>query len=242
MKIAVYGDSFACGFPQNKHFSWYNILAEKLGGTVFDEHGQEGYGIAWGGRATYLSYKNFLKYYKDYDFNIFVAGDPYRHTKEYIWEDRIYYVSNINCLEWATERKIISELDAELLRGWFLMSDHDYLIDAQELMLRDIEQKDPKCLIIPSQIQTSFTQERMIKSNMNFGLTALHGIQLRSMVAPRDYWPKQEPPDKISCHFSIEVNQWLANALYEYLTNNKKLELPEHIPHRHDYRYYFEEQ
>ena len=241
MKIAIYGDSFATGFHVNKHFAWYNILAKKLGGTVFNEQGEEGYGIAWGGRATYLSYKNFLKYYKNYDFNIFIAGDPYRHTKEYIWEDRLYYVSNINSIEWALERKIINDVDADMLKGWFLSSDINFLKDAQDLFLRDIKNKDSKCLIIPAQQEYSFTKEFMDKSNMNFGLSQLHGVMLKSMKCPSGFWANKEPPNKIACHFTEEVNEWLANSVYEYITNNKKLELPEHIHHTYDYRYYFEE-
>lgn len=243
MKIAIYGDSFASGFPMNKHFAWYNLLAEKLGGKVFDHKDEEGFGIAWGGRATYLSYKNFLKYYKNYDFNIFIAGDPYRHTKEYTLKiNAPFYISNYNTVEPSFESGIIDRKEADYLTGWFMMSDHEYLIDMQELILRDIESKDSKCLMIPSQRQTSFIKERMNKLNMDFGLTDLHGVQLKSMKSPPGYWAKSEPPDKISCHYSVETNQWLANAVYDYLTNNKKLELPEYIPHEYDYRYYYEEQ
>lgn len=242
MKIAVYGDSFGTSFPQNKHFAWFNLLAEKVNGKVFDEEGKEGYGIAQGGRATYLSYKNFLKHYKNYSLNIFIAGDPYRHTKEYKWNDKIFYISNANSIDWSVANGVIDEVEAELLRGWFLLSDHEFLTCAQDLILNDIKSKDPKCLIIPSQITNSFTSEFSVQHNMNFGLTQLHGVMLRSMNSPSDYWPRQEPPDRISCHYSVEVNHWLANAVYEYLTQNKKLELPEHIPHTHNYRYYFEEQ
>ena len=247
MKIAIYGDSFATGYDENIHFAWYNLLAKKLGGRIVDDKGREGKGIAWAGRSTYASYKNFLKYYQNYHFNIFIAGDPYRYIKSYYNEKMNsvdgpleYNISNLNCVDPAVENEIIDKKEAEHFTGWFMMSDHDYLQDMQELILRDVEKKDPKCLIIPSQIETSFVSSRMVKMNMKFGLTRLYELQYTFMNSPNGYWSNKEPANKISCHYSPETNEWLANAVYDYLTNNKKLELPDHIPHQHDYRYYFD--
>lgn len=242
MKIGVFGDSYAAAFKENYYFAWFNLLAKKLGGEVIDHNGNKNLGISWGGRPTYKSYKLFLKYYKNYDFNIFIAGDPFRYTKPYLASGNEFWISNFNTVEPSLKAGWIDQKEADLLTGWFMKSDYDFLADMQELILQDIERHDPKVYIIPSQIETSFTKKRMEQSNMNFGLTQLFTAQLKYLNSPKDFWPKKEPINKISCHFTHETNEWLANALYDNLIHQKKLEIPDNIPHKHDYRYVFEEQ
>jgi len=248
MKIAVYGDSYSVANWQCDKIAWYNILAEKLGGTVYDEKGLIRAGIGAGGRPVFLSYKNFLKYHKNYDFNIFVVGDPYRYTKQYSLNNHEFYATNLNTVDYLLAQGEIDKKEAEYLTGWFLKTDYDFLNTAHELMLQDIERHDPKVLMIPSHRKGtaidgtigSFNEERMKRLNMDFGLTDLVRTQLDCLGAAPDWYWKTENPERICCHFTEETNAWLANELFDYIKHNKKLELPKYIHHTKDYKYYYE--
>lgn len=242
MKIAVYGDSFTVEFDATRRFAWFNLLAQKMGGVVENEFMLDSsFGI--GGASTFYSYKKFLESYKRYDFVIFVAGDPYRYTKPIYYNNGTRFISNVStAIYYMKNPNITSYFKSQLekLLTWFEVSDADFQEAAQNLILSDVANKTGgKCLILPAN-DMSFNEEKRLHYNTgDFTLTDFCKVMHKSLRVPEGKM-QNEKIDKICCHFTEEGNNLLANMLYESLTNQTVLKLPESIQHNNTWDYYYE--
>ena len=161
MKFAIYGDSFAESSwtfdpkPELDALAWTTLLAQRLGATSIDYYAQ-------GGSSFFYSYQRMLATADQYDRAIITVSEPNRYTKELAGHrftspppERAHYPG-------------VSSLTLRNLLGWFYSLDHDFMITAQELMIRDIESRWPNTVIVPS-FSNSFTGARAARWR-NFSL------------------------------------------------------------------------
>ena len=236
MKIAIYGDSFSASHLAAEKFAWYNLLAKKIGGVATS------YGL--GASSTFWSYKKFLEHHSKYDINIFIASDALKYTKLVDMGGGIMKpISGMKSLEWHTNLPNFDEQakdTLEKIKSWFLVSDEEFMVTAQELILQDIERKG-KTIILASELHTAFVPERIKKSVSTFGMWDLAKLVWDSLDIPYDKKSitLQEKEDKIAAHLTEEGNNLLADLLYKNITEGSIMTLPNHIPHMHKYDYYY---
>lgn len=267
MKIGLYGDSFTESHHPAQHFAWYNQLATKLGGEVYNfEWNKPGLSYGKGASSTFWSYKNFLKYHEKHDLNIFIASDPLKYPKLlplFGYDQDQVPISGLNSIEWYENDPRLTDEGQEMLlqvKHWLMISDEEFMSTVQELILQDMERRSKsKLLILASDLQhgPAFTSERKKNTFMPFGMWDIVRVMMRSLgsVSEKNHFynmesggkfgtipilPKleEERPDMIAAHMTEEANTWLANSLYNYIINNQPMELPEHIPHRFHYTKY----
>lgn len=245
MKIGVYGDSFTTSHIPARHFAWYNLLAQKLGGRVYnaeDDFYDYSYGL--GGSSTFYSYKYFLKYHMQHDLNIFVASDVLKYTKLVdIFDSGPSAISGLNSLEYYINnpKTLPTSIDlCEKIKSWFLVTDEEFMWTAQELILRDIESKG-NVIILAADLNTAFTKDRREKSVVKFGLWDFAHVMYDSLGIHKlkTGITLTEKEDKIAAHYTEEANHALADILYDHIKNGIRMKLPAAIPHRHDVNYYF---
>lgn len=245
MKLGVYGDSFTSATMEANHFGWYNILAGMLGGEVYNFErniSQITYGL--GAASTFFSYKHFLKNYDKHDLNIFVASDARKYTKlvKLFEEDDKKPISGMASLEWYLYDPRLTEDGKDTLdkiRSWFFVNDEEFMISAQELILRDIESKG-NTIILAAAIDETFIPERRKKYIANFGLWDFVNRIHDSLDCRDNNKRGDERPDKIAAHMTYEGNYLFASLLYNYITKKEFMVLPNFIKHEHPYTYYYQ--
>lgn len=250
MSIGIFGDSFATSHMQSRHFAWYNILAKKLGTKIYNYEIDEENTYGLGASSTFYSYKKFIKYHHKHEYNIFIASYAQKYTKLinfYDDDDALYPLSGINTLDWYLNDPKLPNTSRELLekiRCWFLVNDEEFMNVAQELMLQDIETKGgKKTIIITADIDESFCEKRKEKSPINFGLwdlAKLMWIELGISHKESERYVQNEKLDKIACHMTETTNHILADIIYDHIKTNKRMTLPNRIPHEHTWEYYYE--
>lgn len=248
MTIGIYGDSFAISHLQSRHFAWYNLLAEKLNTIVYNHENNEIQTYGLGASSTFYAYKKFIKYHHLHEYNIFIASYAQKYpklvnlTKE---EDHLIPISGINSLEWYIDDPNITADGKELLeriKSWFLVNDEEYMITAQELMLQDMERRCGKnVIILCSNVEESFCQERKEKSCVNFGLWDLANLMYKEIGINHSnrVHTLNEKQDKISCHMTETTNHVLADMIYNHIKTGEKMIMPESIPHNHTWEHYY---
>lgn len=248
MTIGIYGDSFTKSHKQSKHFAWYTLLAEKLNTTVYNYETNEEDTYGLGASSTFYAYKKFIKYHHLHEYNIFVASYAQKYPKLVRLtneEDNLVPISGINSLEWYLTDPSVTAGGKELLnriKSWFLVNDEEYMTTAQELMLQDIERKCGKnVIILCSNIEESFCQERREKSCVNFGLWDLVNLMYTEIGINHNNRERthNEKQDKISCHLTETTNHVLADMIYNHINTGEKIIMPDTIPHKHTWEYYY---
>lgn len=251
LMIGIYGDSFTAPHAQANHFAWFNLLATKLGGMVYNfdtNKSHQSYGS--GGAPTFETYKKFKKYFRKHDINIMTVTDSWRFPSgiqlEKFGRKYLGYSNVIEFLENEQQNLTSKEIETiEHLKSWYLVNDTEFMELAQELMLREIETLCPNVLLLPASAST-FKQERKNKSPFHFDLWGLHTVQCKSLGIhnkvsnhTKALLYQEEKHDKIACHLTFETNTVLAELIYDYLDKGKIVELPTTIKHNHDWTHYF---
>lgn len=240
MKLGIFGDSYACGHKQSQHFHWYNLLAEKL------EYEVQTHGL--GATSTFYSYNEFLNYHEKYDHIIFLVTNYGRYTKPFYLEStdgNPEWYSSINRVEHDLERTDITISERqhlEYLKGWFLVSDDDFLQTSQDLIVGNILNIRPESLIIPSfHKDYSLVAQRRIELEIDesgncytFQQTATSALGITSNTN------LLEKHDKIACHFTPEVSLAFTEAVYNKFKYNTPIVCPKQIKHDHTLDYYYE--
>ena len=246
MRLGVYGDSFTSSHMESNHFSWFNVLAEMLGGKVYNfERGITDITYGLGATSTFFSYKYFLKNYEKHDLNIFVASDARKYTKLVKLFDEDYFrpISGLASLEWYINDPKLTDEDKEMLeqiKSWFLVNDEEYMVMTQELILQDIENKGKdNVIILTAALEETFIPSRREKSDVTFGLWDFVHVIHNSLDCLSNTKRGEERPDKIAAHMTEEGNRLFANMLYNYITKKEKMILPKFINHEHNYTYYY---
>lgn len=247
MSIGIYGDSFASTRKETYRFAWYNLLAEKLNTHVYNYEDNIYNTYGHPATSTFFSYKKFLKYHDKHEYNIFVASDSGKYTKfvDLHVERGPVPVPGINSLEWHindTGLRYDAKEKLENIKAWLLVSDDEFMHTVQELILQDMERKAGKNLIIlASDIDQTYCEARKETSCANFGLWALANQMYKDMGVTDETrkYVLDEKKDKISCHLSEETNHVLADLLYNHIKTGEKMIMPQTIPHKHTWQYYF---
>lgn len=249
MKIGIFGDSFAAipAMESNYNDVWYNVLARKLNGTVYNfEQNVTGLGHGFGASPTYWSYKKFLKYYKFCDYIIFIASDAIKFPKfvDLYNNNKLLPISGIGSIEEYLKDKNMPQESVDLLNkihSWFIVTDMDFMYHMQELQLSDIERRvNGKVTIMAAQRETAFIKERIEKSPIKFGLWEFAKVLHKSTGGVM--FPNHcdlEKKDKIINHMTVEGNKYLADMLYDHITNGTVLKLPTFIKHEYTHEHYW---
>lgn len=267
MKIGLYGDSFTESHKPAQHFAWFNQLATKLGGEIYNfEYNVSGLSYGRGASSTYWSYKKFLKYHDRHDLNIFIASDPLKYPVllPIFGPDKdLVPLSGLNSIQWYENDPLLTDEGKEMLmqvKHWMMISNEEFMSTVQELILQDMEQRSKSRLIILAadlQHGPAFTPERKSQSFMKFGMWDVVRVMMRSLhsvsemnhfydvvpggqngtipILPRI---EEERPEMIAAHMTEEANTWFADHLYNYITHNEPMVLPDRIPHRFHYKEY----
>jgi len=247
MNIGLYGDSFSTSHQPAKHFAWYNLLAEKLGGKVYNYINHmdgESYGL--GASSTYWSYKRFLKYHHLHDINIFIASNPTKYPKllNLRGDGNLCPLSGINSLEWYIHDERVTDEGRDTLekiKSWYLVNDEEFMWDAHELMLQDIERTTQKPLYILSSEcgGISLNEERRKKNNINFGLWDVAFLAQKSLGCYGMNCTLNERQTMIAAHLPEETSVVFADLMYDYIVHGTKIVLPKYISHKHSYTEYY---
>lgn len=247
MTIGIYGDSFTTSHLPSRHFAWYNLLADKLGTTIYNHETNSQTTYGFGASSTFYAYKKFIKYHHLHEYNIFVASFSQKYTKliNLYGDDRLVPISGINSLEWYTSDPTVSSEGRDLLekiRSWFFVNDEEYMDTAQELMLQDVEKKGGRnTIIITADIDASFCKERKEKSCIDFGLWDLTKVMWKEIGinGTNQLRASDEKLDKISCHMTEPTNRLFANMMYNHIKTGEKMILPEKINHEYTWEHYY---
>jgi len=244
MKIAIYGDSFAEGSPQTKHFHWYNILGRLYNAQVTC------YGQA--GSSTFHSYKTLLEKYREYDLNILLVTHYGRYTRHLTFTmtgPKRFYVPSLR-----TASMMKTELDSQLLdsekemlshlENHFIVQDDEFLKTAQDCLIRNLLATVPNIIVLPC-FQEDFSMLNTLKQQLNLGASPscweFLGAQRKYFgitdQTQNNYIERQEA---IACHFTEETNEVYAQSVYDYIMNKKPISAPDIIAHRFNRDYYYE--
>ena len=165
MKIGIFGDSFADGRTlegdHNQH-SWATHLARGLGATSIGYH-------AHGGSPLYWSYQQILAHGHLYDRIILAVTEPQRFPVA-VGNNRQFVTGYPGADEFRNPLR-------DNLRGWFAVSDPDYLSVVQELFLGDLERRHPNIILIPC-FPTSFSDAR----RQSYGLFYLQSVNKLAQI------------------------------------------------------------
>lgn len=239
MKIGIYGDSFAAKWAFNKEENhWWYQLGKMLNAEA------KCFGIS--GSSTFFSYKNFLDNHKKFDINIFFPTNPWRYTKYFtLSSGRKEFLFSYDQIDVVADRyknqlKSSDLANFDNIRGWFLASDDEFNETCQSLMIKDVVSRDPKVIIYPS-FHDSLDAET--KHNLNLKIDSCAHDWMRKI----DQWfnvsvldNHTENLEVIACHFTPEINNRFASAMYNYIVKGEPVVVPiEPIKHEYNLEYYF---
>jgi hypothetical protein len=251
MKIGLYGDSFTESHHQAKPFAWYNLLAKKLGGVIynFDKH-EEGISYGKGASSTFWSYKNFLRHHEKHELNIFIASDPMKFPQLvpiFGPDAGAVPISGMRSLEWYKHDPMVTDEGREMLKhleSWTLISDEEFMTTVHELVLQDMERRSKgRLIILPADLTygSAFTPDRVQHSGIKIAMWDVARVAYRSLGHPGIASVQQERHHTIAAHLTEEVSEMFADMLYKYIVHGEEItHLPNHLPHRYSLNYYFD--
>lgn len=249
--IGIFGDSFASTHTESNHFAWYNLLAKKLDGTVYNfEQNQEHVSYGSGASTTFYNYKKFKKYHKRHQLNIMVVTDSWRYPSPLNLSNFSNLFLGFNNADYylRKEQSRLTKGDKEILehlKSWYMINDTDYMETTQEMILQEIETLCPNVLLLPASPET-FNDKRKAKSITDFSMWEYHAVQLSELGIKNKLFKStgsliqnEENKENIACHLSLESNEVFAELIFNYLNNKEKIKLPRSIPHKHNWDYYY---
>jgi len=223
MKIAIYGDSFACintkwdsGKMDKAHLgiSWVEIL---------ENAGHEITNFAESGSAFMFSYENLLKEHRNHDLNIFVVTDPQRtYIKAldgiklfgFTWAESEY--ERVKKLPFYPRKVVHLEIlksARAYLEHW---ADWEMMTHVQQVLVTNLWNIAPNTIVIPA------FSDSIEQTNTNLFDTAKYELEL---VNSKEF----EKFDfgyldcQRKCHFSNENNIVLGNKLLDAINNNQTI-------------------
>lgn len=247
MNIGLFGESFSTSHDPAKHFAWYNLLAKKLGGKVYNHINHlEGYSYGLGASSTYWSYKRFLQYHHLHDMNIFIASNPTKYPKLLNLRGDGHHtaLSGMNSLEMYLQDETVTDEGRDTLekiKNWYLVNDEDFMWDVHELMLQDMERVAQKPLFLLSSDcgGISFNEKRRKTNDIDFGLWDVAFLTQKSLGCYGMPCVHNERRDMIAAHLTEETSVVFADLMYDYIVHGTKVVLPKYISHKHSYTEYY---
>jgi hypothetical protein len=219
MKIAIYGDSFACintlwdrpGIEINTDIgpSWIEIL-ERAGHSISN--------FAVSGTAFMFSYETFLTEYRNHDLNIFVVTTPQRiYVKAldglpmfgYSWAESQY--DRIKKSSFYPKKQVHLEILASVqgyLKHWI---DWAMLEHVQHVLVNNLWSLASNTLIIPA------FSDSIAQTSANLFDAAKHELKLVDENTHNQF-DYNFLDCRRACHFSQENNQVLASKILNAIT------------------------
>ena len=240
MKIAVYGGSFAYRNTRTSNPAWFDILGERLGASSVTPFGK-------GGSSVFDAYKIFLENYKNFDFNIFLVNHWGQYTKEVngTWkngrEEKII-ISSLSSLEDVMKNYDWSESSIEYfnrIKSWFIVNVDEYEILIRELMLQDVEAKDPRSILIVGSnngLKDNLYSDERRKKQFSTGIGDYFSAQMKQFP---DSGNLIERETVMQTHFVPEASKIFAEAVYQYITTGEWPLVPEVIDHEFPVEHYY---
>jgi len=223
MRIALYGDSFACintkwgdtGTDRpEKGLSW---------GELLENHGHTISNFAKSGTAFMFSYDHFLREHKNFDLNIFVVTSPERLYVKALdgmcmfgwpWADSEH--ERVSKLPPYPRKEIHLEILKSVkiyLRDWV---DWEMMTHVQHLLVNNLWRLAPNTIVIPA------FENSMEQTTDDLFSAAKHELKLVNEEAYNNFdfgW--------LDCqrkfHFSEENNKVIADLIIDAIENNKKI-------------------
>ena len=245
MKVGIFGDSVAADGHAHPNQAWFRILADKLEWDIIGPNSIKNASFGLGACPTFYSYNLFLNNYKNFDYVFFIASDYAKYTQPVVVNGGCHYtggISNLEYLESLTDSKITKQRLA-MIKNWYMVSDNEFMMAAQELILKDIEDKmNGKVLMLPC-TSTSFTSNRFAKLNISLDFCMWNVVvsMLESYKYPQalEIYNKLKESKYITNHLSQEMNLALADMLYGHIVNNSLIEIPKNIIHNYPLSHYY---
>ena len=240
MNISIFGGSFACRNTLTSNPAWFDILGERLGATSVTPFGR-------GGSSVFDAYKIFLENYKNFDLNIVLVTHWGQYTKEFrgTWkngrEEKII-ISSLSSVEDVMKNYDWSDSSLEHLtriKSWFIANVDEYEVLIRELMLQDIENKDPNVVLIVGSNRgpkdNLFSDERR-KKQFSTGIGDYFSAQMKRFP---DNGSLIERDTVMQTHFIPEASKIFADAVYQYITTDEWPPMPEVIDHEFPVEHYY---
>lgn len=226
MKIAVYGDSFACDKLIFSDLVPKNVCEQKLKDCVGQSwvnyfrqnnptYSVDNYAIS--GSCLWFSYRNYLKNYANYDKNIFVMTDPARIS--YINEKgNPWTATNLNSVE-----KHLKRNDYSQARKKYFAAARLYFLHMQD----DEKDKAIWNLVKDKLINNNVLVIFAFAFNDNYDtLGTIMDMETRNMTVPESYFtPKNDNlgVDMRYNHLTKNNNNILAKMIEEHIKNRKNI-------------------
>lgn len=227
MKIAVYGDSFACintkwdpsTIEIDTRSPYYGISWVE----ILENAGHQINNFAGSGTAFMFSYENFLREHKNHDLNIFVLTYPGRvYVKElngilvfgYGWADSEY--DRVKKLPFYPKQQIHLDILKSVRVYLELWADWDMITHTQHVLVNNLWNLAPNTIIIPA------FSNSMEQTSINLFHAAKHELKLVDEIEHKNF-DFDYLDCRRKCHFSNENNIVLGNKILKAIDNNEKI-------------------
>lgn len=243
MNLGIFGDSFGDSridtskehSSDNINFnSWPYILSKKLKVNNllnFSENGS----------SMFYSYQKFLEHQQKCDIVIFLITHPGRYTKPFRFKKHTtkkIHLNSIDTINFAIQNHDLTleeRQNLEDLKKYYLVLDFEWEKLACSLLLQEIS-KIKNILIVPC---FDFAK----KEETTLSLMDIREDQLKKL-GNNLIWKKfvynYRETQNISCHFTKEYNEYVANSIILSLDKNEwtpSTELPTTLSEEFDYYY-----
>jgi hypothetical protein len=223
MKVAIYGDSFACINTKwdvgldNFHLglSWVEIL---------ERNGYEITNFAQSGTAFMFSYEKFLKEHKNYDLNIFVLTAPQRIYIKALdgikifgnlsWPDSEY--ERVKQLPFYPRKDIHLEILKSVKTYLELWVDQEMVTHTRHVLVNNLWNLAPNTIVIPA------FSDSMAQTDINLFYVSKHELKLVDEQAYKKF-DFGYLDCRRKCHLSNENNVVLGNKVLDAIANKQKI-------------------
>jgi hypothetical protein len=223
MKVAIYGDSFAC---INTRWGDTRVDSPHLGISWVEIIEREGYDItnfAKSGSAFMFSYENFLKEHKNYDLNIFVLTAPQRtYVKAldglllfgHTWAEGEY--KRVEQLPFYPRKDIHLEILKSVKTYLELWVDQEMVTHTQQVLVNNLWNLAPNTIVIPA------FSDSMSQTVINLFYSAKYELKLVDEKEHKKF-DFNYLDCKRKCHFSNENNIVLGKKVLDAIVNKQKI-------------------
>lgn len=237
MKVAVFGDSFAHTEPWNESRAWYSLLQDR---------GLDLTNFAHTGSSVWYSYELFKKNHHSFDRCVFLVTNWGRLYAPQLQQP---FWPGIGQIEDTLKNSHLSHQDRKVLASmfdWIVFGRNDEQeISLQELMIKDILNIRPDCLVIPC---FDYSMSR-VKDWPNCSMFDIHTVDiLHYGIEYQDHkgqWfrrPLRPGGRELrACHMNDNNNSIFADKVQEWInTRSFSMQREDFVISTRPVEYYFE--
>ena len=241
LSMGVFGDSYARSSQAGIEQWWNYLLAKKIGVKSYDNYG-------FGGTSFYYTFNTFLENHSKHDVVVIAVTDSSRYhsiiSLSSVGTKKIIPTPGLRNIDHYCKDDKFNKYEKELLtqiKHWYMINSLEYAEDMQELMIEEIIRLRPDAVIIPC-FGSSFSKKRLKQLKITelhnlYQMTLLQGKSLGIDLHENNY---EENPETIFCHFTKEMNQYVADLIYtKYVSGEWNWKIPEFISHKKPLTHYY---